>query len=85
MRGRDNDFVECLVFSENRGVVMTGNMVDCCKPDHVNPIVSLLGYLELAGFILKKYLIFSGSLWQGQGIKGAGTLVTPWRNSVWLG
>jgi hypothetical protein len=41
LKGKDNDFVECLVYSENRAVVMAGNMVDCCKPDHVNQIVSL--------------------------------------------
>ena len=31
-RSDKNDFVECLVFSQNQGVVMTGNMVDSCQP-----------------------------------------------------
>ena len=32
------DFVECLVFSKDRAVVMTGRMVDSCKPGQLNAI-----------------------------------------------
>ena len=32
------DFVECLMFSKERAVVMTGNMVDCCQPGKLNEI-----------------------------------------------
>jgi len=37
-RSDKNDFVECLVFSQNQGVVMTGNMVDSCQPGQLNEI-----------------------------------------------
>ena len=41
----DNEFVECLVFSQDRAVVMTGNMVDSCTPGNCkNPYSNI--YLE---------------------------------------
>ncbi len=41
-KGKENDFVECLVYSDKKAVVMTGNMVNTCKPNQVNEIVSQL-------------------------------------------
>ncbi len=38
-KGKENDFVECLVFGDKKAVVMTGNMINTCKPNHVNEIV----------------------------------------------
>lgn len=38
MKAGDNDFVEGLVFSKNKAVVMTGNMVDNCHPNKLNEI-----------------------------------------------
>ena len=35
---KDNEFVECLVYSKDRGVVMTGKQVDSCDPDKLNEI-----------------------------------------------
>lgn len=32
------EFVECLVFSKDRAVVMTGDMVDSCQFEHLNEI-----------------------------------------------
>merc|ERR1712062_642697 len=37
-KSSNNTFVECLVFSKNRAVVMTGNMVDSCHPNQLNEI-----------------------------------------------
>lgn len=37
-RDSGNQFVECLVFSKDTAVVMTGNMVDSCHPDKLNEI-----------------------------------------------
>ena len=34
----DNEFVECLVFSKETAVVMTGNFTDSCHPDKLNEI-----------------------------------------------
>lgn len=34
----ENDFVECLVFSQDTAVVMTGRMVDACDPNKLNRI-----------------------------------------------
>ena len=34
----ENDFVECLVYSSDTAVVMTGNMVDTCDPSKLNSI-----------------------------------------------
>ena len=33
-----NEFVECLVFSKDQAVVMTGNLVDSCHPGQLNEI-----------------------------------------------
>ena len=35
-RSDSPQFVECLVYSRDQAVVMTGNMVDCCDPDKLN-------------------------------------------------
>ena len=35
---KDNEFVECLVYSKDRGVVMTGKQVDSCDPGKLNEI-----------------------------------------------
>ena len=32
------NFVECLVYSREKAVVMTGNLVDCCEPGKLNEI-----------------------------------------------
>lgn len=36
--GDGHMFVETVVFSKNRAVVMTGNMTDCCPPRLLNEI-----------------------------------------------
>ena len=35
-RGDSAHFLECLVYSRDQAVVMTGNMVDCCDPAKLN-------------------------------------------------
>ena len=35
-RADSSQFVECLVYSRDQAVVMTGNMVDCCDPSRLN-------------------------------------------------
>ena len=35
---KENEFVECLVYSQERAVVMTGKQVDSCAPDKLNEI-----------------------------------------------
>ncbi|KAH3867287.1 hypothetical protein DPMN_030413 [Dreissena polymorpha] len=37
-KGSGNEFVECLVYSENSGVIMTGNMTEEAEADKINPI-----------------------------------------------
>ena len=34
----NNEFVECLVFSKDKSVVMTGNFTDSCHPEKMNEI-----------------------------------------------
>lgn len=36
-RESGNEFVECLVYSEESGVIMTGNQTDDAEPDKINP------------------------------------------------
>ena len=35
---KENEFVECLVYGQERAVVMTGKQVDSCAPDKLNEI-----------------------------------------------
>jgi len=35
---KENEFVECLVYGQERAVVMTGKQVDSCAPDRLNEI-----------------------------------------------
>jgi len=37
-RSDSANFVECLVYSREKAVVMTGNLVDCCEPGKLNEI-----------------------------------------------
>ena len=37
-RSDASNFVECLVYSREKAVVMTGNLVDCCEPGKLNEI-----------------------------------------------
>merc|ERR1712130_591129 len=37
-RSDASHFVECLVYSREKAVVMTGNLVDCCEPGKLNEI-----------------------------------------------
>ena len=37
-RSDAKDFVECLVFSKEKAVVMTGQLVDSCQPGKLNDI-----------------------------------------------
>merc|ERR1719334_1761416 len=37
-RSDSSNFVECLVYSKEKAVVMTGNLVDCCEPGKLNEI-----------------------------------------------
>ena len=32
------EFIECLIYTEDKSVVMTGNFVDSCEPDKLNEI-----------------------------------------------
>ena len=53
----DNEFVECLVFSQDRAVVMTGNMVDSCTPGNCkNP-----HYNIYFGILITEYCVVTRS------------------------
>ncbi len=46
MKKEDNQFVEGIMFSLNRGVIMTGNMVNSAEPGKVYIMIKIIFYIK---------------------------------------